>query len=132
MDFIRNVVNERGDESFPILIGPEMLLGESMLLGCNGGICGGANLYPTLYVKYYQAALEKNFAVLDRTQEIFRLIQSNLYEVAHSPMGIVIGLKYLLWKRGLCSDQMAMPVYEKLSTDQILIMETLDNEIKQL
>lgn len=132
MDYIRDVVNERGNDSFPILIGPEMLLGQSLLIGCNGGVCGGANLYPNLYVNYYQAALENNIAVLDRTQEIFRLIQSNLYEVAHSPMGIVIGLKYLLWKRGLCSYQMAMPVYEKLSTDQKVIMETLDNKIMQL
>src|SRR5512139_1726038 len=35
---------------FTLLMGPEQLLAESVLLGAHGGVCGGANLLPRLYV----------------------------------------------------------------------------------
>src|SRR3954468_16378076 len=41
---------------FALLMGPEELLAESVLLGAHGGVCGGANLAPRLYVDLYQAA----------------------------------------------------------------------------
>jgi 4-hydroxy-tetrahydrodipicolinate synthase len=132
MDYIRNLLDVRVIETFSILIGPELLLGESLLLGCNGGVCGGANLYPGLYAKYYQVAMEKNTDELERIKAIFRNIQTNLYEVAQSTMGIVIGLKYLLSQRGLCSGQMAMPVYKALSSEQKKKLNMLDQEILQI
>ena len=132
MEYIHELLGARNDDTFSILIGPEMLLGESLLLGCNGGICGGANLYPALYVEYYQAAMEKNRDVMEKTLAIFRRIQSDLYEVAQSPLGIVIGLKYLLSQRGLCSEHMAMPVYKALSSEQKKRLNMLDQEILQL
>jgi len=132
MAYIHELVNVRPDESFPILIGPEILLGESLLLGCNGGVCGGANLYPELYVKLYRAAVEKNMEEMARIQKVIQEIHTRLYTVASSPMGIVIGLKYLMWKRGLCSARMAMPVYETLSAEKKTILETLHKEILQL
>ena len=132
ISYIHKLLYARGEEHFPILIGPEMLLGESLLLGCEGGVCGGANLYPSIYVKYYQAAKEKNMDDMERYQEVLQLIQTRLYAVSGSPMGIVIGLKYLLSKRGLCSEHLAMPVYESLSREQINTIELLDNEIRQI
>lgn len=132
ISYINKLLHARGEEHFPILIGPEMLLGESLLLGCEGGVCGGANLYPSIYVEYYQAAMERNMDAMERYQEVIRLIQTKLYDVSQSPMGIVIGLKYLMAKRGLCSDQMAMPVCESLSREQKNTMESLDKEIKQI
>ena len=126
MDYVRELLRRRADESFPILIGPETMLGACLLLGCDGGVSGGANLYPEFYVSYYRAALENNRAELDGFRDTVRNIQANLYEVADSPMGIVIGLKYLLEKRGLCSGYLAMPVYQPLSENQIRILDTLD------
>jgi len=40
----------KNDHNFSILIGAEMLLGEGVLSGCDGGINGGANIFPALYV----------------------------------------------------------------------------------
>src|SRR5262249_1011962 len=52
----RQVLAARPDCS--LLIGPEELLGEAVLLGGHGGVCGGANLAPRLYVELYEAARE--------------------------------------------------------------------------
>jgi dihydrodipicolinate synthase/N-acetylneuraminate lyase len=52
--------------------------------------------------------------------------------VADSPMGIVIGLKYLLEKRGLCSGYLAMPVYQPLTDKQKRILDTLDQAMQPL
>ena len=128
--YIQDLLQARGEKHFPILIGPEMLLGESILLGCEGGVCGGANLYPALYVNYCRALVSNNEDDMERFAKVIRKIQTKLYDVADSPMGIVIGLKYLLAFRGLCSEQMAIPVYETLTREQKNSMESLDKEIR--
>ena len=42
------VMSDRHD--FSMLVGPEEVTGESVLMGGNGGINGGANMFPVLYV----------------------------------------------------------------------------------
>ena len=58
---VRQLAAERPD--FSLLVGPEELLGESVLSGAHGGVCGGANLFPRLYVDLYEAARDRQ---LDR------------------------------------------------------------------
>ncbi|MBQ1701632.1 MAG: dihydrodipicolinate synthase family protein, partial [Prevotella sp.] len=41
---------------FAMLVGPEEITGECVLLGADGGINGGANMFPELYVAMYDAA----------------------------------------------------------------------------
>ena len=41
---------------FAMLVGPEEITGECVLLGGDGGINGGANMFPELYVGMYNAA----------------------------------------------------------------------------
>jgi len=48
---------------------------------------------------------------------------SQIYQVADSPVSIIIGLKYALSVMGICSGQMAMPVYPPLSDRQKKDME---------
>ena len=48
------VIAQRPD--FSLLVGPEELLAEAVLLGAHGGMCGGANMVPRLYVDLYDAA----------------------------------------------------------------------------
>ncbi len=119
------------DHNFSILIGSEMLLGEGVLLGCDGGINGGANIFPELYVKMYEAALRKDIDKMQKLQEWIRKIQKNIYQVADSPMSIIIGLKYALSLKGLCSAQMAMPVYADLTDHKKKIIEEFVNEFEQ-
>ena len=48
---------------FALLMGPEMLLAETVLMGGHGGICGGANLLPRLYVDLYEAARSRDMEI---------------------------------------------------------------------
>lgn len=94
---------------FTLLMGPEELLGEAVLLGAHGGICGGANLAPRLYVDLYDAAVRGN---LDQVRtlhaQVMRLSMS-LYTVGSYGSAYLKGLKCALACVGLCDDFMAEP-----------------------
>src|SRR5438270_617484 len=47
---------------FTLLLGAEELVADGVLHGAHGGICGGANLHPRLYVELYEAAVAKDAA----------------------------------------------------------------------
>ena len=51
---VRRLLAERPD--WTLLVGPEELLAEAVLLGGCGGVSGGANVTPRLYVDLFEAA----------------------------------------------------------------------------
>ncbi len=105
----RLAATERPDWSF--LVGPEELLAESVLLGGHGGINGGANLHPALYVSLYQAA--KNGG-LGRTRELSAKVMDlseSIYRVGRHGSAIIKGLKCSLSILGVCDDFMAAPFH---------------------
>jgi len=64
-----------------LLTGPEELLGESVLLGGDGGVCGGANLCPRLYVELYAAAARKDVPrVMELHAQVMK-ISGTIYKV---------------------------------------------------
>ena len=57
---------------WPLLVGPEEKLFDALQLGGHGGVSGGANLFPKLYVKLCEAHRAGNCA---RAQELQKQIQ---------------------------------------------------------
>ncbi|MCA9079306.1 MAG: dihydrodipicolinate synthase family protein, partial [Planctomycetaceae bacterium] len=53
-------------DGFVVLMGPEELLAESVLMGGHGGVCGGANLCPQLYVQLYEAAVAEDLRLVQQ------------------------------------------------------------------
>ena len=99
-------LKDRAD--FSIFIGPEELLGEAVLFGADGGIAGGANLNPALFVNMYQAAERADLPEVRRLQkEIYR--QRRLYAVGRYQSSIIKGIKSALSLRGICGDTMGDP-----------------------
>ena len=94
-----------------LLIGPEELLAESLLLGGHGGVCGGANLCPRLYVDLYEAAAARQ---LDRATalhaQVMR-ISTTLYRVGRHGSAFIKGLKCALSVLGICDDFLAEPFH---------------------
>ncbi len=117
-NYVAQLLAEREEPDFSILIGPEKMLGELIVQGCNGGVNGGGNLFPKLYVKMYRAAMQRDPAEMNRCQQWIERVSGQLYEVPDSPLGIVIALKYALSVRGICSGTMAAPVYNSLTESQ--------------
>jgi dihydrodipicolinate synthase/N-acetylneuraminate lyase len=103
------LLSQRPDWS--VLMGPEELLGESVLLGGHGGVCGGANLCPRLYVDLYEAAAARDVGrVLELHARVMH-ISSTLYRVGKHGSAFIKGLKCALNHLGICDDFMAEPFH---------------------
>jgi len=93
---------------FSLLVGPEELLAESVLLGGHGGVNGGANMKPQLYVDLYKAAMSRDAEKINSLHEEVMTISGKIYCVgAYS--SYLRGLKCALSCMGICSDALAEP-----------------------
>jgi dihydrodipicolinate synthase/N-acetylneuraminate lyase len=92
-----------------LLIGPEEMMVESVLLGGYGGVNGGANIFPRLYVRAYEAAAAGDLArALEGHRRILR-VSEGLYRIGKHPSTIIKGIKCALACLGVCDDFMAEP-----------------------
>lgn len=112
-------MKERKD--FSVLVGPEEITGECVLMGANGGINGGANMFPELYVSLYRAALKKDLPELHRLQQKVMQISATVYTVGKHGSSYLKGLKCALSLLGVCNDFMAAPFhrFEKPERDRV-------------
>ena len=110
MIYYHELLTALHDMDFPLLIGPEELLGESVLFGGCGGIPGGANIVPSLYVGMFDAAAEKDTeAMIELQRKIFVLRE--IYRVGHYASSGIKGIKCALSLLGICGDFMAEPFH---------------------
>ncbi|OGV76466.1 MAG: dihydrodipicolinate synthase family protein [Lentisphaerae bacterium RIFOXYB12_FULL_65_16] len=99
---------ERRD--FSVLMGPEELLGEAVLFGAHGGIPGGANIAPQLYVRMVEAGRNRDAAtVIELQAQILKLRE--IYRIGRYASNVIKGIKCALNLLGLCSDTMAEPFH---------------------
>jgi 4-hydroxy-tetrahydrodipicolinate synthase len=99
----------RSRPDFSILCGPEEFLGDAIRLGAHGGIAGGSNLWPELYIDLYRAACAGNRADVDRLQHIVLEISASIYHRRPEPSGYLRGLKCALSAMGYCRNVMTEP-----------------------
>ena len=104
---LRRILRDRPD--FSVLIGPEEALGNVVLMGAHGGVCGGANLFPQLFVDVYDAAVAGDVATVCKLQERVMTVSAALYGVGRHMSSFVKGVKCSLALMGICSDFMAEP-----------------------
>jgi 4-hydroxy-tetrahydrodipicolinate synthase len=121
-----------GRANFRLLVGPEELLAESAMMGGDGGVCGGANLFPRLYVNLYDSARkgdrERAHALHARVLEI----SGALYSANRATTAMIKGLKCALSCLGICGDFMADPFTRHGPAERERIgklMDTLKNEL---
>ncbi len=91
-----------------IMIGPEAKLPEAMQLGGDGGVAGGANVFPTLFVECYRACVAGDTT---RVQELSQIIQDlqMIYEVGKYASRYIKATKCSLSILGICDDFLAEP-----------------------
>jgi 4-hydroxy-tetrahydrodipicolinate synthase len=95
---------------FTVLIGPEELLGQAVLLGAHGGISGGANLRPELYVALYRAAAQRSFTDVECLERRVMDLSENVYRIGDPATSYFRGLKCALGLEGICSELPAPPL----------------------
>ena len=109
LDYYRRLVQlkeRRAD--WTMLMGPEHLLVESMQLGGDGGVNGGANCYPELFVKLHQAVRAKDERTVAKLQSQVEQLQA-IYSVGKYPSRFIKATKCVLSLRGICNDCLAEP-----------------------
>ena len=96
---------------FKIFVGPEELLAETLKIGGNGGVIGGANLFPKLYVALYEAFEKKEYDAVKKFHETILFLSSNLYQNGTYQSSYLKGLKAAMSFEGLCEDNFAPPLF---------------------
>jgi 4-hydroxy-tetrahydrodipicolinate synthase len=136
MDYFKSVadlLSVRPDWS--LLIGAEELLTEAVAAGGHGGVCGGANLFPKLYVKLFETARNGQSSRLSQLQTQVRRTGELLYRVGRHPSSLIKGIKCGLACMGVCDDFMAEPFHRFRAEERAMIkerVETLTMELQQL
>ncbi|MEM9657136.1 MAG: dihydrodipicolinate synthase family protein [Planctomycetota bacterium] len=126
IDYFRRLValkSERPDWS--IMVGPEVLLAESLRLGGDGGVNGGANVYPDLFVRYFEAIVAGNEDVANELGELVTRFQE-IYSVGKYASRFIKATKCALSLRGICSDQLAEPFNRFLPPERSRVEQILE------
>lgn len=128
---ICRLAGERRPE-WSVLIGPELLLPQAIRLGGHGGVCGGANLFPRLFVGIYDAAMAGD---QDRLSELVARaeILSRAYRIGKHASSAIKGIKCALSLHGICSDFMAEPFhrFHEPEREQVrACLECIDNSME--
>ena len=96
-------------KEFSLFMGPDEAMGEAVLLGADGGVCTGANLWPRTFKRMYEAAKAGNVAEVRRLQEITTTSSYLLYGLGAGQIGFLKGVKAALSEMGLIRNVMSAP-----------------------
>jgi len=116
---------------FTLMVGPEELMAESVLLGSHGGINGGANGFPSLYVKLYEAASKGDLEKVILLHARVMTISAKLYKVGQFGSSYLKGLKAALSLLGICSDFVASP-FSRFDKDEKEKIRIAVEEIQEI
>ena len=117
------MIRQRPDWS--LLIGPEEKLFDSLQLGGHGGVSGGANLFPKLYVKLVEAHRAGNIARAQELQQQIQRVSDSFYRIGKHSSSIIKGIKCALSCLGICDDFMAEPFHRFRAAESELVKSRL-------
>lgn len=93
------------------LVGPEELLAESVLFGGHGGINGGANIFPQLYVQLYEAAANREVTKMMQLHQKVITLSMAVYGKGGKGKSVIQGIKAALATMDICQDTVAAPLH---------------------
>jgi len=116
----------RQQPEFKIFVGPEEILAETLKIGGDGGVTGGANLFPELYVALYEAFQKKEYDTVNKFQETILFLSNKLYQHGTYQSSYLKGLKAAMSVEGFCEENFALPLFpHSLSEKSILSSKLL-------
>jgi len=121
---LQRAMQDRPD--FSLFVGPEEITAEAVIFGAAGGVNGGANLFPKLYVDMYKAAAERDFEKLKPLQRKVIQISSTIYTVGRFGSSYLKGLKCALSIKGICDDYIAEPFHRFRKEERDKIAKNLE------
>ena len=100
----------KDNKSFSILVGPDEMMASTVLLGGNGGVNSGSNLFPRLFVDLYNAAASGDLEKVSDLQEKVMAISVKIYQTEKCGVSFLKGLKTALYLSGFCGTSLASPL----------------------
>jgi len=125
LTIIQDEMRNRPD--FSLLIGPEEITSHFVLMGGHGGINGGANLFPQLYVDLYEASVAKNFDKIIPLQQMVMNISRAFYGIGKYGSSLIKGIKCVLSLTGICDDFIAEPFHRFKTEERNKVLKNLVN-----
>jgi len=111
---------------FAVIVGDEMFLSDAILKGGHGGVAGGANVFPKLFVALYEASLSNDAQGIAKIQKRILGIHDTIYNVESSPTRSIKAIKCALSILGICEDHMASPLKRLAAGERNEIKNYLD------
>lgn len=125
--YFQSLLNSLASQvDFTLTVGPEEMMAETMLMGGHGAVAGGANLFPSLYVKLYQAALDRDFEKIQMYQKVVMEVSSKLYGHGNCKSSYLRGVKATCAFLGLSQGYLASPLYEFSESEMIEFKKKFD------
>jgi 4-hydroxy-tetrahydrodipicolinate synthase len=112
---------------FSLLVGPEELTAEAVLLGADGGVNGGANMFPSLYVNMYRAAKSRDLDSVTELQQQIMYISNSIYKIGKYGSSYLKGVKCSCSLLGLCNDYMALPFQRFNAPERKRVQQILES-----
>jgi 4-hydroxy-tetrahydrodipicolinate synthase len=106
-----------------IFIGSEAMLAESLRLGGDGGVAGGANICPQLFSQLAEAVQQNDPTWESHQARIERL--QGIYEIGKYASRFIKGTKCSLSLMGICDDFLADPFHRFRTEDRARVAEVL-------
>lgn len=95
----------------PLLMGPEELIMEATLIGGSGGVPGGGNAFPELFVRIYESAKAGRLEEARHLQKKVMEISNTLYSGSgYGSSNVINGIKCALKCLNICEDNLAKPL----------------------
>ncbi|MCR8668264.1 dihydrodipicolinate synthase family protein [Aestuariibaculum sp. M13] len=116
-------------EDFSLLVGPEEITSETILMGGSGGVNGGANMFPKLYVELYNATIARDFDRIRVLQNLVMDVATKIYTIGSYGSSYLKGLKSALSVLGLIQPYIAPPFNTFEEKEMTQVVESV-NRIK--
>ena len=117
---------------FNWLLGPEAILCDSLAMGAHGGVNGGANLFPKLYVKAYDIFRNGTSQQKATFQKLINLVGSTVFKESYLNAFFLKGLKAALAAENICENFMMLPLQPYDSKTESEIIESVKAIKEQL
>ncbi|WP_373495542.1 dihydrodipicolinate synthase family protein [Aquiflexum sp.] len=114
---------------FSVMIGPEEMLAQSVLSGGDGGVNGGANIFPSLYVRLFEAAMNRDIDLVNKIQPLILEISKNIYGCSPKTSSYLCGVKESLYYLGICEPHIAPPLQSVDAKAKETIVQNLEKII---
>lgn len=109
MGYLHQVLRLRdGRRDWPVFVGDEDTLLYALEAGAQGGVNGGANVFPKIYAACHRAAADGDF---ERARSLHRLVlrMGDMYRITQHGSSTIRGIKCGLSLLGVCGDLAAEP-----------------------